>query len=97
MEAETRFSRKRNEARRKKGRGTELRPRAEAARIANRVREIREECLLTREELAERANLSLRTVWSVENGHPCRLPTKRKILQALGIARKNHKVVFPNG
>ncbi len=62
---------------------------------ANRVREIREEQLMTREELARRASVSLRTIWSVEAGHECRLETKRAILRALGIPRNQHRVVFP--
>jgi DNA-binding XRE family transcriptional regulator len=70
---------------------------SEKIRNSNRVREIREELLMTREELADRTGLSLRTVWSVESGFPCRLPTKRRILQALRLARDQHRVVFPNG
>jgi DNA-binding XRE family transcriptional regulator len=62
---------------------------------ANRVREIREEHLMTREELARRAGVSLRTVWSVESGHECRLETKRAILRALSIPRSQHRLVFP--
>ena len=62
----------------------------------NRVRRFREDRLMTREELAERAGISLRTVWSVENGMPCRLVTKRRILQALGVAKRDHAQVFPN-
>jgi len=52
---------------------------------------------MTREELAARAGVSLRTVWSVESGNPCRLPTKRRILEALGLARTDHREVFPHG
>ncbi len=70
---------------------------SEKTRNANRVRQIREELLITREELAERTGLSVRTVWSVESGFPCRLPTKRRILQALRVARDRHRTVFPNG
>jgi len=69
----------------------------EKERRSNRVREIREERLMTREELADRAGLSLRTVWSVENGFPCRLPTKRRILRGLRFAKGQHRLVFPNG
>lgn len=94
---EARFSRKKQEQPRKAPGESRTARGHRPARVANRVRDIREECLLTREELAQRAHLSLRTVWSVENGHPCRLPTKRKILEALGIARKDHKILFPNG
>ena len=62
---------------------------------ANHVRRLREDRLLTREELAERAGVSLRTIWSVEKGMPCRLVTKRKILHALGVAKRDHAQVFP--
>jgi len=61
----------------------------------NRVRELREARLMTREELARRAGVSERTVWSVENGRPCRIHTKRRILRALGLARSEHLRVFP--
>jgi len=62
---------------------------------ANHVRSLREDRLMTREELAERAGVSLRTIWSVEKGMPCRLVTKRRILQALGVAKRDHARVFP--
>jgi len=70
---------------------------SENTRTGNRVREIREELLMTREELAERTGLSARTVWSVENGFPCRLPTKRRILQGLRVAKAQYRLIFPNG
>jgi DNA-binding XRE family transcriptional regulator len=62
----------------------------------NRVRKLREDRLMTREELAERAGVSLRTVWSVEKGLPCRIVTRRKILQALGVTRRDRALVFPS-
>lgn len=68
---------------------------AAQARKANRVRELREDSLMTRAELASRAGVSLRTIWSVESGRPCRLPTKRKILKALGMSAAEHRHVFP--
>lgn len=61
----------------------------------NRVREIREELLLTRDDLARRAGISLRTVWSVEAGHDCRVETKRAILRALGVSRSRYRDIFP--
>jgi DNA-binding XRE family transcriptional regulator len=61
----------------------------------NLVRSLREERMLSREELAKRARVSLRTIWSVEAGHECRLETKRAILRALRISRTQHRVVFP--
>jgi hypothetical protein len=51
---------------------------------------------MTREELAKRSGLSLRTVWSVENGHPCRLVTKREILRGLDVSKSEHAFVFPD-
>jgi DNA-binding XRE family transcriptional regulator len=68
-----------------------------STREANPIRRLREELLMTREELAERAGVSLRTVWSVENGRRCRVPTKRRILHALGVAKRRHREVFPKG
>jgi DNA-binding XRE family transcriptional regulator len=65
-------------------------------RRSNRVRALREDRLMTREELAERSGLSVRTVWSVENGYPCRLLTKRRILRALGLSSEDHTRVFPS-
>jgi DNA-binding XRE family transcriptional regulator len=61
----------------------------------NRVRELREGKLLTREDLARRARVSLRTVWSVEAGYNSRVETKRSILRALGVARNRYRDVFP--
>jgi DNA-binding XRE family transcriptional regulator len=61
----------------------------------NRVRETREELLLTRDDLARRAGVSLRTVWSVEAGHECRVETKRAILRALGVSRSRYRDIFP--
>ena len=70
---------------------------ARSTREQNPIRKLREELLMTREELAERAGVSLRTVWSVENGRSCRVPTKRRILHALGVAKRRHREVFPKG
>jgi DNA-binding XRE family transcriptional regulator len=61
----------------------------------NQVRALREERLMSREELAQRARVSLRTIWSVESGRECRLETKRAILRALGVSRRQHRSVFP--
>ena len=50
----------------------------------NRVRELRENRLMTQAQLAKRAKVALRTIHSVEKGMNCRMDTKRKILLALG-------------
>ena len=40
----------------------------------------------TQADLAQKANVSPRTIHAVEKGRPCRQATKRRILQALGVA-----------
>ncbi len=61
---------------------------------ANRLRRLREERLLTQAELAEKAGVSARTLWSVENGNPCQISTRRAILRALGVARRRGAELF---
>jgi DNA-binding XRE family transcriptional regulator len=51
----------------------------------NRVRELRENRLMTQAQLARKAKVALRTIHSVEKGMNCRMDTKRKILLALGL------------
>ena len=57
----------------------------------NFLKEIRESLLLSKTELAKRANVSPITISRVESGMPCRLQTKRKLILALGynLAEKN--------
>jgi DNA-binding XRE family transcriptional regulator len=54
-------------------------------RKRNRVRELREDRLMTQAQLAKKARVALRTIHSVEKGMNCRMDTKRKILLALGL------------
>ena len=61
---------------------------------SNRVGELRKELLMTRNELAARAGVSLRTIWHIENGGGCRVRTKRKILRVLGVPKEQHRSVF---
>ena len=51
----------------------------------NRIRAARQALGLTQDELAERADVSARTIHAVEKGKPCRQGTKRQILNALGV------------
>jgi DNA-binding XRE family transcriptional regulator len=69
-------------------------PPQHAARKRNRVRELREDRLLTQAQLARKARVALRTIHSVEKGMNCRMDTKRKILLALGIPFENKNEVF---
>ena len=54
----------------------------------------RERCLLTREELAEKAGLSWDTIRSIECGwHRPQVRTRRRILDALKLAYSEHERV----
>ncbi len=61
----------------------------------NRVRELRENKLMTQAQLARKARVALRTIHSVEKGMNCRMDTKRKILLALGLRFEDKDMVFP--
>ncbi len=61
----------------------------------NRVRELRENKLMTQAQLARKARVALRTIHSVEKGMNCRMDTKRKILLALGLRFEDKDLVFP--
>ncbi len=61
----------------------------------NRVRELREDRLMTQAQLARKAKVALRTIHSVEKGMNCRMDTKRKILLALGLRFEDKDQVFP--
>ena len=62
----------------------------------NRVRELRENKLMTQAQLARKAKVALRTIHSVEKGMNCRMDTKRKILVALGMRFEDKDMVFPS-
>jgi len=61
----------------------------------NRVRELRENRLMTQAQLARKAKVALRTIHSVEKGMNCRMDTKRKILLALSLRFEDKDHVFP--
>jgi DNA-binding XRE family transcriptional regulator len=60
----------------------------------NNVRKIRIERMMSKAELARRANLSVLTIDRVERGYGCRMDTKRKILEALGLNLADSVRVF---
>ena len=60
----------------------------------NRVRELRENRLMTQAQLARKARVALRTIHSVEKGMACRMDTKRKVLEALGLRPEDRVRVF---
>jgi transcriptional regulator with XRE-family HTH domain len=60
----------------------------------NRIRELRENKLLTQQQLADRAGLSQGTIYRVECGASSKPRTKRKILLALGVRFEDYNQVF---
>jgi DNA-binding XRE family transcriptional regulator len=63
-------------------------------RPLNRVRQLREEQLLTKAELSRKAGISPLTLTRIEGGHDCRVDTKRKIILALGLTPSDRAKVF---
>ncbi len=61
----------------------------------NRIRAARQAQGWTQNELAERADISPRTVHAIEKGRACRQATKRKILAALGVPWELRHEYFP--
>jgi len=60
----------------------------------NSLKEIRESFLISKTELSRRANISPHTISRIEQGMPCRIKTKRKILLALGLKLSDKDKVF---
>jgi DNA-binding XRE family transcriptional regulator len=67
---------------------------AKRARGKNNVRKLRMERMMSKAELARRAGLSTLTIDRVEQGMTCRMDTKRKILEALGLTPSDRVKVF---
>jgi DNA-binding XRE family transcriptional regulator len=63
-------------------------------RQSNRVRQLREDLLLTKAELARKAGISALTLARIESGQECRVDTKRKIILALGLTPSDRAKVF---
>lgn len=61
----------------------------------NLVKDIREELLMSKAELARKAGVSPLTIDRVEKGMSCRMETKRKIILALGYKLTNKDKIFP--
>jgi DNA-binding XRE family transcriptional regulator len=60
----------------------------------NSLREVRESFLISKAELARMADISELTLTRIEQGKPCRMETKRKILLALGLKVSDKNKVF---
>jgi len=62
--------------------------------VRNRVRELRENRLMTQVQLAKKAKVAVRTIQSVEKGMDCRMVTKRKLLFAFDLSLDQMSQVF---
>ena len=62
----------------------------------NSLKKIRESLLMSKSELAREANVSPITITRIEQGMPCRMETKRKILLALGLKLTEKDRLFGN-
>ncbi|MBW1727704.1 MAG: helix-turn-helix transcriptional regulator [Deltaproteobacteria bacterium] len=60
----------------------------------NLLKEIRESLMMSKAELARKANISPITITRIEQGMPCRMETKRKIILALGYKISDRTKVF---
>ena len=60
----------------------------------NDLKKIRQSLMMSKAELARKANISPITIGRIENGKPCRLETKRKIILALGLKISDKNKVF---
>lgn len=72
----------------------EKKPRGPKRRKATNVRKLRLERMMSKAEMARRANLSVLTIDRIEKGYGCRMDTKRKILEALGLSLEDRVKVF---
>ena len=52
--------------------------------------------MISKSELAKKANLSPLTIARIEKGKPCRMETQRKILIALGMKFSDKNKIFIN-
>ena len=61
----------------------------------NIVKDIRENLLMSKAELARKAGVSPLTIDRIEKGKNCRMETKRKIILALGYDLSDKNKIFP--
>ena len=50
--------------------------------------------MMSKAELVKKANISFKTITRIENGMPCRMETKRKIILALGYKISDKNKIF---
>lgn len=64
------------------------------ANVNNNVQVIRESKMMSKAELARKANVTVQTIDRIEKGNDCRLDTKRKIILALGYKLGERTKIF---
>ena len=62
---------------------------------SNPLKQHRESLLMSKAELARKADVSPLTISRIEKGLPCRVETQRKILMALGYDLSDKDKIFP--
>ena len=60
----------------------------------NSVKKIRESKMMSKAELARKADVTVQTIDRIEKGNECRLDTKRKIILALGYKLADRTRIF---
>ncbi len=60
----------------------------------NSLNKVRESLLMSKAELARKANVSPITIARIESGKSCRMETKRKIILALGYKLSDKDKIF---
>ena len=61
---------------------------------SNSVQQIRESKMMSKAELARKADVTVQTIDRIEKGNECRLDTKRKIILALGYKLADRTRIF---
>lgn len=61
---------------------------------SNSIRQVRESQMMSKAELARKANVTVQTIDRIEKGNECRLDTKRKIILALGYKLSDRATLF---
>ncbi len=60
----------------------------------NSLKKIRESLMISKTELAKKTDLSPNTITRIEQGLPCRMETKRKIIRTLGSINSDENEVM---
>ena len=58
------------------------------------LRKVRESLMISKTELARKANISPITITRIEQGKQCRMETKRKVILALGYKISDKNKIF---